>query len=128
MSNRRVVYDEEEFADAMNDDTVDEVEIHGDIKTKMVDIKAKGDVAWAVVVACFALCATALITAPATNGTSALIATPALAPAVSAVGLAIIGFLVKMVILTKSVTIVKQIYYNLKLEETCPEYIVMRKI
>lgn len=127
MAKRRVVHNEEELADAMNDDTVEEVEIHGDMTKQIVDIKAKGKVTWGVVIGCFAVAITAILAAPATAGTSSLVAMPVLAPAVSILGLAAVGFLVRLVIITKSIDIIKRIYNNMSIDEIAADYIIIHK-
>ena len=60
--------------------------IQGDLKEKVVRIKAKGSVSWAVAVGAIALGVMLIATSPASGGAHALLSAPALAPAITVLG------------------------------------------
>lgn len=70
-----------------NEDTI---EIEGDLKKKVIRVKITGKRAWAIAIGAMGVAVTAIIATAATGGTtapaSALVATPALAGAVSVLG------------------------------------------
>lgn len=70
-----------------NEDTI---EIEGDLKKKVIRVKITGDRAWAIAIGAMGVAVTVIIATAATGGTtapaSALVATPALAGAVSVLG------------------------------------------
>ncbi|WP_338627400.1 hypothetical protein QJR52_04545 [Clostridium baratii] len=64
----------------------DEIIIEGDLKEKVIRIKAKGKVAWAVAIGAIAVAVVAIIATPATGGTSSIAAVATAPAAVSVLG------------------------------------------
>ncbi|MCD8213953.1 MAG: hypothetical protein LUC34_07940 [Campylobacter sp.] len=63
------VNNEKEFGKALNDG-IDTIEIEGDLAQKTIKIKATGKVAWGVCIVALGVAVAAIISAPATGGTS----------------------------------------------------------
>lgn len=76
---RMVVKNEKELGEALKEG-VDTIVVEGDLKNKVVRIKATGKVAWAIAIGAIAVAVTAILTTPATVGTSEAVAF-AVAPA-----------------------------------------------
>lgn len=64
----------------------DEIIIEGDLKKKVLRIKATGKVAWGVAIGAIGVIVLALLAAPETAGTSSIIGAASFAPAAAAVG------------------------------------------
>lgn len=106
---RRVATTEEEFADAMKDDTVDEIEVTGSLKDKMLKVRAKGRITWGIVAGCFTVAGAVILTSPSTGGLSSILSLPALAPAVGILGTTVMAFLIKLIIAFGSIGILTQL-------------------
>jgi len=115
---RRRVSTEEEFAKAMKDDTVDEVEITGSMKDKMLKVRARGKITWGIVAGSFAVAGAVILTSPTTGGLSSILSLPALAPAVGVLGTTLVAFLVKLIIAFGSIGILTQLRDGIIIEET----------
>ena len=81
------IHDEEALGKAIQQDT-DTIEIEGDLANKVIRIKSTGKVSWVIAVGAIGLAAAALLSAPATGGTTVLASLPALTPAVGVLGAA----------------------------------------
>ena len=124
------VKSEDELAEAMEqleNEEVDEVEIRGDLKDKVIEIKAVGTIAWGVVIACFTVALVALLAAPSTGGASTIISGSAMAPAVAAVGVGGCTVLAKLVIGTGGLDILDCLYSNAYIAEETKKRIVLKR-
>lgn len=79
------VNDSKGLGEALKDDE-DEIIIEGDLKEKVIRIKAKGKVAWAIAIGAIAVAVAAIIATPATGGASSIAAVATAPAAVSVLG------------------------------------------
>ncbi len=75
----------EELAKAVKNNE-DEIIIEGDLKNKVIRIKAVGSVAWGVAAIALGVAITAILTSPGTMGISSALSLPAAAAAIPALG------------------------------------------
>ena len=126
---RAKVDNEEDLAEAMEqleDRDIDEIEISGNLKDQVVEIKGKGSVVWGIVAACFAVAAIALLTAPSTGGISGIVAGPACVPAVAAIGTGGCTMLAKLICAAGSVDIMDDLYENTYIAKETKKKVILR--
>ena len=82
----KTVFTEKELGEELKNDP-DEIIIEGDLKNKVIKIKATGKVAWAVCAGCFAIAIPLAIVAVGTGGTSAVVSASFLVPATAVLGI-----------------------------------------
>ena len=124
---RTTVTTEEELAKAIKDDDVDEIVIEGSLKDKIIKIRAKGKVAWAVAIGAIGLGALFIVTSPATAGAHALASLPALGPAIAVLGAGATISAVHIAVAAGGVTALAYLRDEMKVIDEGPDFIVLKK-
>jgi hypothetical protein len=85
MSNELIITDAKSLGKALktNEDTIT---IEGDLRKKVIRIKATGKIAWAIALGAIGAAVYLVLSAPATGGVSGAVGLTALAPAVTIMG------------------------------------------
>lgn len=124
---RCTVTTEKELANAINNDSVSEIEIKGDLKEKVVKIRAKGKVAWAIAVGAITIAVLLIISSPVTLGTQSIVSLPALGPAVAVLGVGVTLSAVQIAAAAGGVAILAYIREGMKVVDEGSNYIVLKK-
>lgn len=119
------VLNEKELAEAINNDE-ETIEIEGDLAKKTVKIKATGKVAWIVAIGAISIAVIAILSAPATAGTSSLISAGVAPVAVGVLGAGTTVTAISIAVAGGSVAVLNKLR-GYKLEKISDNKVILKK-
>lgn len=119
------VKNEEELAKAINSDA-DEIEIEGDLAKKTIRIKATGRFAWIVAIGAITVAVVAIMSAPATAGSSSLISAFAAPAAVGILGIGTTVSAIAIAVAAGGVGVLKKLR-DYDMDEISEKRVILRK-